>query len=63
LSLRRRKRSSRALPERSTGWADAARAARLLSRFTEGRRRILVLSMGLLVIAAVTAVFEAYPLA
>jgi ABC-type multidrug transport system fused ATPase/permease subunit len=39
------------------------RAARLLSRFTEGRHRTFVLSLGWLVVAAVTAVFEAYPLA
>jgi ABC-type multidrug transport system fused ATPase/permease subunit len=49
--------------ERHAGGADAVRAVRLLSRFTEGRHRTFVLSFVWLAIAAVTAVFEAYPLA
>jgi ABC-type multidrug transport system fused ATPase/permease subunit len=62
--LRLRRRKSRAdsrgnVVQRS----DAARAVRLLARFTEGRQRAFSVSFGWLVIEAVTAVFEAYPLA
>jgi ABC-type multidrug transport system fused ATPase/permease subunit len=61
LTLRRKSR--RARRGKRTGGSDAARAVRVLARFTEGRHRAFALSFGWLVIEAVTAVFEAYPLA
>ena len=60
MKIRRGSSSSRgSLIERS----DAARSVRLLARFTEGRHRAFGISFGWLIIEAVTAVFEAYPLA
>jgi ABC-type multidrug transport system fused ATPase/permease subunit len=61
---RRPGREARAAPgETGLGHGDVTRAVRLLARFTEGRHRMFVHSLGLLMISAVTAVFEAYPLA
>jgi ABC-type multidrug transport system fused ATPase/permease subunit len=62
LSFLRRKPST-APREKGTGRTDAGGAVRLLARFTKGRHRTFVLSLGWLLIAAVTAVFEPYPLA
>jgi ABC-type multidrug transport system fused ATPase/permease subunit len=60
---RRGRGSAAARRDRGAGHSDAARAVRLLARFTGGRHRAFVLSLGWLIIEAVTAVFEAYPLA
>ncbi len=61
---RRPGREASAAPgEKGHDQGDITRAVRLLARFTEGRHRMFVYSLGLLVISAVTAVFEAYPLA